>query len=696
MQGHLSLSCGKRIAKFLPTIVGPWLLGLYDTDRSVTRATQESLELVFPSEEKRNSLWRLYRTPIVQFCLNAIKEETVNSLSDERSTSPDDALAKYGRVVGASMLVVTKIIEDFSAKQSQTYDDALDNFIVEEKVWDLASNPDAFVRRAICRLLAAALDYHPKALDMKVISARFLTSSLAIDQTGSASDYARALASLTQRCPEVWTHHYTASGKKSSSRRLQQFLKKGSQGGPPAFWVHIGYMMSNVPSELLTLEQHEDVAEKGASSGEQSQPMLRAILSALRNRNEPSMNLASGWATYLSVFERVQGLLADESTRSQLLKDFVLPIVTQFIKPSQEGSDWSVAKTHQSQVTLCVKAFLLVWNGAKEILHDQWVELSEQLVEDIKTSLPEQSKDHLKSQNLISEETSRWFSLEGGILKEDGSESIRALFEKTSSSILTTAIESIRSRNGKPSGATATLVTALQLAPQLLYGNAKLEPLIHQFIQRDSSNLLLSPSVPYFFTLLDLLHGKLDVDQPYQAGLRSLKDAPDSPAKLRALTSLLSSSFPAKAGNTELLQSLMNDVLDSAVSGDESRWILVQIALQNAAAPVGLVDSLFAILAADLDMDDKVLGSLRGLDIAVKSNINAVKIFGTSSGGAKLLSRLFFLGESPDEDIARQAKALSSVIQGSMSGHEDLNKRTQSIVEIVHNGLNTPTASSLS
>jgi uncharacterized protein (DUF2267 family) len=690
------VSCGKRIAKCLPTIVGPWLIGLYDTDKSVTRATQESLERVFPSEEKRNNLWRLYRSPIVDFCLNAIKKETVNSLSDERTTSPDDALAKHARVVGASILVVTKIIEDFSVKQSQTYDDALDNFIAEEKVWDLASHSDAFVRRAICRILVAALGYHIKALDMKVISAKLLASSPAIDQTGSASDYAKALASLTQRCPEVWTQHYTASGKKSSSRRLQQFLKKGSQGGPPAFWVHIGSMMSNVPSELLTLEQHDDAAEKEAPSENQSQLMLRAILSALRNRNEPSMNLAAGWTTYLSVFERVQGLLADESTRCQHLRDFILPIVTQYIKPSQEGSDWSVAKTYQTQLILCVKAFLLVWNGAKEILHDQWVKLSEQLVEDIKTSLPEQSRDHLKSQNFISEEALRWFSLEGGVLKEDDSESIRALFEITSSSILTTAIESIRSRNGKPSSATATLVAALQLAPQLLYGNAELESLIYRFIQKDGPNLLLSPSVPYFFTLLDLLHGKLDVDQPYQAGLRSLKNAPESPAKSRALTSLLSSPFPAKGGNTELLQSLMNDVLESAISGDESYWNLVQIALQNSAAPVGLIDSLLANLAANLEMDDKVLGSLTGLNIAVKSNNGALKIFGSSSGGAKLLSRLFFLGESSDEDIAQRAKALSSVIQGLMSGQDGADRGMQPLVEIIHDGLNTPTASSLS
>jgi len=122
----------------------------------------------------------------------------------------------------------------------------------------------------------------------------------------------------------------------------------------------------------------------------------------------------------------------------------------------------------------------------------------------------------------------------------------------------------------------------------------------------------------------------------------------------------------------------------------------VQIALQNSAAPVGLIDSLLANLAANLEMDDKVLGSLTGLNIAVKSNNGALKIFGSSSGGAKLLSRLFFLGESSDEDIAQRAKALSSVIQGLMSGQDGADRGMQPLVEIIHDGLNTPTASSLS
>lgn len=94
----------------MPKVVGPWLAGLYDNDRSVSRAAQESLKQVFSSEDKLANLWRLYQAPIIVHSLDAITKETVNTLSDERTTSPDDALAKHARVVATSILMVTRII----------------------------------------------------------------------------------------------------------------------------------------------------------------------------------------------------------------------------------------------------------------------------------------------------------------------------------------------------------------------------------------------------------------------------------------------------------------------------------------------------------------------------------------------------------------------------------------------------------
>lgn len=93
----------------MPGIVPSWLAGIYDNDKSVSRAAQESFRQVFPAEEKYKNVWRVYQAPILEFVRDVIVKETMHTLSDERTTSPDDASAKYSRTVGAMVSMVTSL-----------------------------------------------------------------------------------------------------------------------------------------------------------------------------------------------------------------------------------------------------------------------------------------------------------------------------------------------------------------------------------------------------------------------------------------------------------------------------------------------------------------------------------------------------------------------------------------------------------
>lgn len=112
--GSVGVKSGKRIAKHMPALVGPWLAGLYDSDATVSRATAESLVKVFKAEEKLKNIWKLYESTILEYCNNIISNETVYSLSDERSVSPDDAEAKYARVMATAVMCATRLICVFS------------------------------------------------------------------------------------------------------------------------------------------------------------------------------------------------------------------------------------------------------------------------------------------------------------------------------------------------------------------------------------------------------------------------------------------------------------------------------------------------------------------------------------------------------------------------------------------------------
>ena len=98
----------------MPKIVGAWLCGLYDNDKLVTRAARDSFSQVFPNEEKQQNVWKLCQSSILEYCRDAIFKESTRTLSDERTTSPDDAEAKYARVVGSAISVVTQTLGTLS------------------------------------------------------------------------------------------------------------------------------------------------------------------------------------------------------------------------------------------------------------------------------------------------------------------------------------------------------------------------------------------------------------------------------------------------------------------------------------------------------------------------------------------------------------------------------------------------------
>lgn len=94
----------------MPDIAGPWLAGIFDGDKMVSNAAKESLKQVFQTEGKLKNVWSVYLGSILQYCSDAILKETVNTLSDERTVSPDDALAKHARVVASAIHVVRHAI----------------------------------------------------------------------------------------------------------------------------------------------------------------------------------------------------------------------------------------------------------------------------------------------------------------------------------------------------------------------------------------------------------------------------------------------------------------------------------------------------------------------------------------------------------------------------------------------------------
>jgi hypothetical protein len=141
----------------MPKAVGAWLCGLYDNDRSVVKATQESLKLVFSTQEKLQNLRKAYQQSILEYCRNAIDNETTLTLSDERTVSPDDAEAKYCRVIAACIAVIGSLITELKPEDSTKHQLEYDAFLGDRQLWEFASYGDAAVRRSTHRFLRACI-----------------------------------------------------------------------------------------------------------------------------------------------------------------------------------------------------------------------------------------------------------------------------------------------------------------------------------------------------------------------------------------------------------------------------------------------------------------------------------------------------------------------------------------------------------
>jgi hypothetical protein len=161
LHGLIAASAGKRIARYMPQSVAAWLCGLYDSDRSVVEATQSSIRQVFNTPEKIQNIRKAYQQPILEYCRDAIDKESTTTLSDERTVTPDDAEAKYSRVISACISLLGSLLANLQREELAKYQGDYESLLGDKKLWEFASYNDPSIRRALHRFLKTCLAKEP-------------------------------------------------------------------------------------------------------------------------------------------------------------------------------------------------------------------------------------------------------------------------------------------------------------------------------------------------------------------------------------------------------------------------------------------------------------------------------------------------------------------------------------------------------
>ncbi|KAH6658918.1 hypothetical protein BKA67DRAFT_665755 [Truncatella angustata] len=545
LQLELMKSARRRMERRVPKIVATWIAGTFDRDRGVSRAATEGLSSFLTTPDKTLQFWNKCQPQILEYASDAILE-TPDTLSDERSTSTDDAEAKYYRVLGSSLALVLNLLQKMDTVDLDKYQDTYHHFLGVDKVWTSALVNDSVVRRLASQIVATCIEKRPETIEanLGLLSKVYISEGLKSNQTGSAVEFVKTLIALTEQFPTIWTSDYR--GKKAPTVRLKGFLEKGSQGSAAIFWDSLSQLLSSLPSEIVSSD-HEGAIE-----------FMKSLKSGITNREEPRNNAVNAWTCYISLGRFFVDKLT--SGQVQLVQDSIFPLIEQYLFP--ERPEWSVG----SPVPI-LKAYTATAASpnaeVREASTQHWSKMKDQFSSRIRDSLPEASKDFQKSQKAIADEGNRWFGLTGKILEAHAQtvNSNRPIpakpVQQPSLSLILEAFDLLQKRNLKPFGAAATIASAFQDSKSLFQSNeASTGEVLRELeaaVSDDLPALLKSPSAPYILSCVNSLGSIAGRDKDFETIWRasievlvSLVDDDSSTEILQALTTLLSSPTGSK------------------------------------------------------------------------------------------------------------------------------------------------------
>ncbi|KAJ6191095.1 hypothetical protein N7519_001116 [Penicillium mononematosum] len=673
IQGTISGLVGKRIVPNLPKVIGAWIAGIYDNDRPVHRAALESFT-------------KIYQTSILDFVDDVILHQTALTLSDERTVKRDDAEGKYARVAGAAILLFNRVLGNSSDEDLQKNITEIENLLASKNLWALCYHDDPYVRRSVYMLLRSAVSREPGWIDWKTLSSAVIGKSLSLQQIGSATELSESLLLLSSLRPQIWTDDYT--GKSSASKRLRQYMQKGSEGGHSNFWSNLDQLLRIIPQEVLA-GVDKATAAHGITSAS-AITLTEALQEGLNSREEPRSNLAIGWKSYTQIGTWLATLVPQEQ-KSEFITQRLFPLVVQYVRMDPELTQWSLPAELAEGTCVDYVSTLASAEPAQE-LESLCTSLSDGLLEAVKLSAPEQSKDFRGSQDLICAQSKRLLDLESAVLSRTADTEVESqvseVFQRTSTSLLEGCLEVLRTRNGKPYGAAATVAECVRSLPYV----AKMSQGLQSFVQNDAPELLISPSADRLITIILECREWDGFASSFENVVERALALELEQSNVHVLQNLLSSLDFNDAEHKDKLNSLVVRALDKACQGSHAHWPIIIAVLQNKSSHGELMDQIFLSLIEALSSDDKVFDALHGLSHIGKSAPSSVRGFQNGTHGSKLAGKLLFLTESPSEEVASLAEALLKSLKESGVGDTS----AKSGIEILQHGFNHVDEESLS
>ncbi|KAL2193400.1 hypothetical protein P885DRAFT_45414 [Corynascus similis CBS 632.67] len=650
---HLLNLAKKRMAKKLPSFVGPWLAGTFDRDKRALKAAADGLAAFLQTKEKEEAFWKAVQTRALEFATEAIKE-TPDTLSDERSTTKQDSDAKYYRVVGASLSLALNLMRrgDITALQ-----DGLSNYLEVDSLWALPKADDAFVRRAFYQFLNTLLEIMPDRLEPRLqqIGKALVADSMKKGQPSSAIDLLKVLTTLTKRYPQVW------GTQKHPLQRLQQFVAQGSQGGAEEYWQSLDQLLQVLPDK--------------APSPEVVSTFLSSMRKGIADRLETRSGRYQAFRSYALVFRLFLHQLPLSTT---FLEDNLSGLTRQYLHPTPDSSlpssqrpesladTWMAIAQHSDDET-------------RRAVTEEWHKLGGALLSRMSNSLPEVSEGYRKSQEAIGSEGERWFALAANVLSRKDAEQtpLCEAITRTSADVLRGALDLLTRRNFKPFGAAAVIRSAIRHCPQLCADNDLLASLYPPDQPEVYGIIVGSPSLPYLVSGLDSISkgSRSQFEKIWFSLVEAALRLPDRSSTISSVSVLIeTSSVVTYARQLAALQTFFVTVWKEYADGGNQLGLrdLCEATLSYDALTEKSADAVATDIVASLEESETTNSAIVALELVLKKQ---PELLSTNDDlHVRLVTILLALTELSDARLSEKAKSLRLLLDEKPSKQNPVTK----------------------
>ncbi|RDW79552.1 hypothetical protein BP6252_04190 [Coleophoma cylindrospora] len=545
VQSQLVQSLQKKIMKYLPRLVGPWLAGMSDRDRGVARMAQTGIRALLDTEDKYKAFLKRCQTQVLDYVRSA-RDETPETLSDERNTSPDEMLAKYQRVLLSSNWLLLNLLSNLDQETINSCQEQYDELLSDNpNLWLLVTSEDSNIRISTCELLTLCLEKLRSIIekDLDTIMPAFINKGLRNSQDRSAKRLLDTLIQLEKSFPQssTWT-----SSKSISS--LKKFVEKGSQAGGPEYWQSLQSLIDLIPRSSLT------------SSINTAAEFLSSFRAGINRRDEVKNNHSAAWSSYIHVAKVLHDSLnSDESVvQGQLYSQALYPIFEGYLHPSGDNLQWSTVDCSNAAKAfyICAQQTGLDSTDTPIIFGEKWKGINAEIIVRLRSTLPEQSKDYRKSQDAMAVEIQRYFDMLRQVMSLSQSSPakldekiIAGLVFDPMLDLLKNSGDVLVNREGKPYSAASPFKELLKglVLPSTQDSKVCLailhQPsltLVKSFLQQHYPALAFSAASPILADCLNMLFLSSAADETWKLCLQSIFKGPvNYDSQWRALTGLL-------------------------------------------------------------------------------------------------------------------------------------------------------------